>query len=94
MRLRRVSAGNMNQTFSKDGEEDKKVANHQGRGVEEMAKVANQGRGAEEKEEMNTTYSLADVSLTRSALNNYCLLITFLLVSTIIIQPTDLLMSL
>jgi hypothetical protein len=59
----------MNQTFSRDGEEDKKVANHQGRGVEEMAKVANQGRrGAEEQEEMNTTYSLVDVSLTRSAL--------------------------
>ena len=68
MRLRRVSAGNMNQTFSRDREEDKKVANHQGRGVEEMAMVANQERGAGEKEEMNTTYSLADVSLTRSAL--------------------------
>ena len=62
MRLRKVSAGNMNQTFLKDGEEDSKVTNR-GKSVEET----NQGKSAEDQEEMNTTYSLADVSVTRSA---------------------------
>ena len=73
MRLRKVSVNNLNQTFSRDGEEVNKVATvtNQEMNVEEMvemnnvAKVAKQGKSAEEQEEMNTTYSLADVSLNR-----------------------------
>ena len=74
MRLRKVSAGNMNGTFLKDGEEDHKVTNQE-KGVDEMAKgalasVINQGKSVEEQEEMNTTYSLADVSVIRCVLKN------------------------
>ena len=65
MRLRKVSAGNMNGTFLKDGEEDSKVTNR-GKSVEET----NQGKSAEDQEEMNTTYSLADVSVIMCALKN------------------------
>ena len=70
MRLRKVSAGNMNQTFLKDGAEDSNALNqeksvektNQGKSVK-----TNQGKSAEEQEELNTTYSLADVTVTRSA---------------------------
>ena len=66
--MRKVSAGNMNGTFLKDGEEDHKVTNQE-KGANEMAKgalasVVNLGKSVEEQEEMNTTYSLADVSLS------------------------------
>ena len=79
MRLRKVSAGNMNQTFLKDGAEDSNAPNqeksvektNQGKNVEETnhgkSVKTNQGKNAEEQEEMNTTYSLADVTVTRSA---------------------------
>ena len=80
MRLRKVSAGNMNQTFLKDGAEDSSNAPNQeksvektnhGKSVEETnhgkSVKTNQGKSAEEQEEMNTTYSLADVTVTRSA---------------------------
>ena len=87
MRLRKVSAGNMNQTFLKDGAEDsnalnqeksvektnqgKSVKTNQGKSVEETNQgksvKTNQGKSAEEQEELNTTYSLADVTVTRSA---------------------------
>ena len=45
--MRKVSAGNMNGTFLKDGEEDHKLTNQE-KGVDEMAKgalasVVNQG---------------------------------------------------
>ena len=72
--MRKVSAGNMNGTFLKDGEEDHKVTNQE-KGANEMAKgalasVVNLGKSVEEQEEMNTTYSLADVSVIRCALKN------------------------
>ena len=70
MRLRKVSAGNMNQTFLKDGAEDSKATNRE-KSVEETnhgkSVKTNQGKSAEEQEELNTTYSLADVTVTRSA---------------------------
>ena len=69
MRLRKVSTGNLNLTFSRDGEGDKMVdmVTNMGKSAEEMNKVAKEtNRSVEEQEEMNTTYSLADVSLTRS----------------------------
>ena len=79
MRLRKVSAGNMNQTFLKDGAEDSNAPDqeksveetNQGKNVEETnhgkSVKTNHGKSAEEQEELNTTYSLADVTVTRSA---------------------------
>ena len=87
MRLRKVSVGKLNQTFSRDGDEENKVATvaNQEKNVEEMVevakvtnvvKVAKRGKSAEELEEMNTTYSLADVSLNRLGLmrRTFCLI--------------------
>ena len=73
--MRKVSAGNMNQTFLKDGAEDSKEKSveetNQGKSVEKTnhgkSVKTNQGKSVEEQEEMNTTYSLADVTVTRSA---------------------------
>ena len=70
MRLRKVSAGNMNQTFLKDGAEDSNAPNQE-KSVEKTnhgkSVKTNQGKSVEEQEEMNTTYSLTDVTVTRSA---------------------------
>ena len=71
MRLRKVSAGNMNQTFLKDGAEDSNAPNQE-KSVEKTNQgksdeKTNHGKSAEEQEELNTTYSLADVTVTRSA---------------------------
>ena len=87
MRLRKVSVGKLNQTFLRDGDEENKVATvaNQEKNVEEMVevakvtnvvKVAKRGKSAEEQEEMNTTYSLADVSLNRLGLmrRTFCLI--------------------
>ena len=85
--MRKVSVGKLNQTFSRDGDEENKVATvaNQEKNGEEMVevakvtnvvKVAKRGKSAEEQEEMNTTYSLADVSLNRLGLmrRTFCLI--------------------